>query len=171
MKSTNPYKLLAQYKHQASQDYFKYKYIFEAGFKDLKDAIDFYLECNFKKFQGVDIEPESQTMSDNEFVPCQNHFDTYIEQCKIKVINTPMSQDEFNVVFNRNNKTKIEDFIEVNPKVKEKFDVGVFTKLFHLLDDKEIPMQIVKWFNKNSNENALMLFSVRTSNIDPIVEV
>ncbi|MBK6701430.1 MAG: hypothetical protein IPG55_16400 [Saprospiraceae bacterium] len=163
----NPYNLLTQLNHDANPDYYRHKYIFEAGFNDLENAIKFYLKYNFKKFQGVDIEPECATIINKELVPVQSYYETYTELCSSNCINTPMEKNEFNVVFNLNNNTNIQDFIESNPNVIEKFDIGVFTRLFHLLNDKEIPKQIVKWFYNNSTEKALMLFNVSTNNINP----
>ncbi len=162
----NPYNLLTQLNHDANPDYYSHKYIFEAGFNDLKNAIEFYLKYNFKKFQGVDIEPDVDTIIDNRIVPHENYYENYTDLCNGNCINTPMEKNEFNVIFNLNNNTNIQDFIESNPNVLEKFDIGVFTKLFHLLPDKEIPKQIIKWFYKNSTEKALMLFNVRTNNIN-----
>ncbi|MBK7811307.1 MAG: hypothetical protein IPI50_08720 [Saprospiraceae bacterium] len=163
----NPYNLLTQLNHDATPDYYRNKYIFEAGFNNLENAIEFYLKCNFKKFQGVDIEPECATIIDNELVTRQSYYETYTELCNSNCISTPMEKNEFSVVFNLNNNTNIQDFIESNPNVEEKFDIGVFTRLFHLLSDKEIPKQIGEWSYNNSTEKALMLFNVRTNNINP----
>ncbi len=153
----NPYNLLTQLNHDANPDYYRHKYIFEAGFNNLENAFEFYVKYKCKKFQGVDIEPECAL---------ESYYETYIELCNSNCINTPMEKNEFNVVFNLNNNTNIQDYIESNPNVIEKFDIGVFTKIFHLLNDKEIPKQIVKWFYNNSTEKALMLFNVRTNNIN-----
>ncbi|MBK9632003.1 MAG: hypothetical protein IPO62_13220 [Saprospiraceae bacterium] len=129
--------------------------------------MNFTLITILKKFQGVDIEPDVDTIIDNRIVPHENYYENYTDLCNGNCINTPMEKNEFNVVFNLNNNTNIQDFIESNPNVLEKFDIGVFTKLFHLLPDKEIPKQIIKWFYKNSTEKALMLFNVSTNNINP----
>lgn len=162
----NPYNLLTQLNHEANPDYYRHKYIFEAGFGSLKNVIEFYLKYNFNKFQGVEIEPNSNKNIDNEIDPPENYYENYTDLCNDNCINIRMEKNEFNVVFNLNNNISIQDFIESNPIVLEKFDIGVFTNLFHLLPDKVIPKQIVKWFYNNSTEKALMLFNVRTNNIN-----
>jgi len=171
---TLPYKLLTNYLLQERSNYFHDKTIFEAGFRDIGYILQLYKNFRFFQYTGVDIIRENELMiSYNHDKPIPDTtiqiggdtaFKRYQSYCNDSNNISPFNQEQFEKIFKLNFETTIENYIQNNPIISPKINVAIFNKLFHRLENKEIPKKILNWLKINSSNNSLLLFSVNLEN-------
>lgn len=174
MYCNSPYKLLIEFLQDEDPDFLDDLVIFEAGFEDLGFILQLYKAYPFYKYIGIQKENETILRitfdHDNHFqdtIPFSENetvYSKYLQYAmELKMVN-PFSLEQFQNLIDLRFNTKIEDYILYHSTIIPKFKIGIFNRLFHQLESKEIGWQIVKWFQSNSTSDSLLLFSVNIGN-------
>lgn len=165
---TDPYKLIEKH-FKEDKSIFKNFKIFEAGFGDLGYIMDFYYKIPFSKYLGIEIfekhelrisnlkkdgtRGSSSNGKDDEYERYVNYFNESEQKIKL-------TREQFMEIFFIEYETMIESHIVENDRSIEKYDLGIFSNIFHKFSDKTIPINILKWFRENSTENSFLYFKV-----------
>lgn len=169
---SDPYTLIDRQIVKGDNSALRGKAIFEFGFGDFGQTLDLFQQAPFMKYDGYEQYPESALIimikdgdsrsSGAVSNPC-SLYDRYAGYSDRSEIQTPLTENEFYETFSLTFETSIEDFVG-NPKEHRLYDIGVFSKVFHKLRDRNISQKMVNWFWHNSNPNAFLLVTVMTSN-------
>lgn len=168
---SDPYALIDRQIVKGDNSALHGKSIFEFGFGDFGQTLDLYYRAPFLKFDGYEKHPENELtvmVKDGNARsggavshPC-SIFNRYEGYCKLAEIQIPLTENEFDETFSLSFETSIEDFVQ-NPKEHRLYDIGVFSKVFHKLESRDLSQAMVDWLWHNSSPDAFLLVTVMTS--------
>ncbi len=164
-----PYQLLTRYIDSNSEVDTHNLTLFEAGFGYIGYVFDLYRNYKFHKYIGIDENYESamQTFFSESIDPMflasfdnlNSMVDRYNLYLSIHDLYIRLNHEQFSEIFDLQFQTEIRNYISQNKKSIELFDVGIFNKIFYLMDLCHA-ISIVEWFRDNSKQNSLLLITV-----------
>ncbi len=165
---SSPYDLIETHVIRGNSFALTGKSIVEFGFGDLAPIIELHNNAPFRKYRGYEIMPATDVC----FTPCSGIgpvvvnpstvYDKYVGYSNhTKKVNI-LPEADFSSIFQLKFEHSIENFLDelVNG---QKFDVAIFSNVFHKIRDRSIPHRMLDWFNCNSNPGAFLLVKVMTT--------
>ncbi len=163
-----PYQLIKDHITRQDPTALEGKSIIEFGFGDIAPIYELYRESSFLHYYGYDknnaerIPCTSSLTNDLVFSGPKEPYNIYTQFSQNTENSNILSPSDFYDIFKIKTEHSIQEFLG-NPTMGMKFDIAIFSNVFHKIQDRVIPHDILDWYYSNSNPKASLLIKIMIS--------